>query len=144
MELMPALTLHLDINGTCTPIDNTDVGLSPEQCVDMYLSKSCLGMAVTKQSADGTQQAPPIWVAAPWPHIVNRTWAIERNADPTREADIVSHYDFLKATKQPKELAYTFCRDHVRRGTLSCALASACFVSPFHPASYAARLLEQP
>jgi ABC-type multidrug transport system ATPase subunit len=29
-------------------------------------------------------------------------------------------------------------------GTLSCALASACFVSPFHPASYAARLLEHP
>jgi hypothetical protein len=29
-------------------------------------------------------------------------------------------------------------------GTLSCALASACIVSPFHPASYVARLLEQP
>jgi hypothetical protein len=29
-------------------------------------------------------------------------------------------------------------------GTLGCALASACLVSPFNPASYAARLLEQP
>jgi DNA-directed RNA polymerase II subunit RPB2 len=29
-------------------------------------------------------------------------------------------------------------------GTCACALASACPISPFHPASYAARLLEQP
>jgi hypothetical protein len=29
-------------------------------------------------------------------------------------------------------------------GTCACALASACSISPFHPASCAARLLEQP
>jgi hypothetical protein len=130
---MPALTLHLDINGTCTPIDNTDAGLSPEQCVDMYLSKSCLGMAVSKQAADGTLSAP-VWVAAPWPQLVDRARVADFNANEARAGDIVSHYDFLRATKQPKELAYTFCRDEVG-GTLA-----SCSFPPFHPTSFRSAL----
>jgi len=109
---MPALTLHLDINGTCTPIDNTDVALTPEQCVNMYLSKSCFGMAVCKETAGG-ERTEPVWVAAPWPHLVDRAWATEHNNKEERESDIVSHYDFLRHTRQPKTLAHSFCAQQV-------------------------------
>jgi hypothetical protein len=51
--------------------------------------------------------------------------------------DIMIYHDGRVAQHQKDELLEV-------GGTLSCALASACFVSPFHPASYTTRLLEQP